>query len=293
VINGGDGNDLINVSYGVDTITAGAGNDVIDINATSTAAVAQVTKSKDLDYVTGTDVTTAWGTGDIISITVNGFNYQSAKFSSTDTTVDTIDEVGAIFVTDFAASILAATSVTLTYDSTDDKFVLTGKSDGTAFTASLSTSDVSATPDTVASVTATTGNTTGVAALTVNSTIADFAVGDIINTEGISALGTAGYYEGSGSVTADTEYGLIVLTGASYASNALAEDAYTTAGSTASTTSVVVVYLNSATGKAVAFLDADIDTDGTTADTATFFTFDNITTLTGLATVMSTDSFVI
>jgi hypothetical protein len=106
-------------------------------------------------------------------------------------------------------------------------------------------------------------------------------------------LGTAGYYEGSGSVTADTEYGLIVLTGASYASNALAEDAYTTAGSTASTTSVVVVYLNSATGKAVAFLDADIDTDGTTADTATFFTFDNITTLTGLATVMSTDSFVI
>jgi len=290
-ITGGDGNDTINISYGTDNVTGGAGNDLIDINATSASAVAQVTNSKALTYVTGTDVTTAWGTGDIISLTIGGINYQSAKFDSTSTLANGIDLVAATFVTDFASSILAATSVTLTYTSASDTFVLTGKSDGTAFTAAWATSDISATPDTIASATATTGNTTGVAALAVNTSITDFAVGDVINTEGLTGLATGGYYEGAvTSMVAATTYGAVVLTGASYADITAASTAI--AGVSSATAATVVFFLNSTLGKVQAYYDDDLDTAAVTATTS-FFTFDNITTLTGLAAVFSTDSIVI
>ena len=291
VVNGGDGVDLINVSFGTDSVTAGAGNDTIDVNATGANAVPQVTRSTDLDFVTGS---TAWATGDIISITVNGQNYTSGKFDTANGALDAIDEVAAVVVTDFAATILAATGVTLTYDSTADTFVLTGRSDGTAFTASITTSDVSASPDVVTDVTATSGNTTGVAALDVNTTITDFAVGDIIDVAGLSLSGA--YFEGAstglGTSTNTTDYGVIVLTGASYVDVAAASAAVNS--NSDATGGALVLFLNSTTGRAQAYVDDKLDTDAVAGgNNSVVFTFDNITTLTGIASTFSADSFII
>jgi hypothetical protein len=95
---------------------------------------------------------------------------------------------------------------------------------------------------------------------------------------------------------------VIVLTAAAYASADAAEDAVAAAlyssisGSTQTdggTTDVVILFLNSTLGKVQAFVDADVDGGDTIADSSVIFTFDNITTLTGLAAAVSADNFII
>jgi hypothetical protein len=292
-INGGDGDDLITVSNGVDTVTLGDGDDTVDINFTLAAAIPQESTIENVATYTHSGTVK-----DLLTLVINGISFQYETTGSADVTAA---GVTAAAVTALGNNVKLATGVTLSQVGSTAVLKATGKTDGSAFTMAASWLDKS---DSSAIATLTvTAAVTGVTAKDVATTITDFAAGDIINTEGLTDLGAGGYYEGDLSdVTATTEYGMIVLTGASYASADAAENAVAAAlyssisGSTQTdngTTDVVIVFLNSTTGKVQAFVDADVDGGDTIADSSVIFTFDNITTLTGLATVMSGDSFII
>lgn len=118
-----------------------------------------------------------------------------------------------------------------------------------------------------------------------NSTITDFTTGSGTARDAIQVaaadVGADGYYEGTAAgLTAATAYSVIVLTEA-YANVAAAEAAI--AAQSTSATAAVVVFLNEGTGFAQAFYDADIDNNDGLSDDAIFATFENITTLTGVA----------
>jgi hypothetical protein len=282
-INGGAGNDLINISYGTDAVTGGEGNDTLDVNTTTQAARAQIT-SVDVE---GVSTATVVAGDDALIAVVNGVTYRTA---ATGTAHDTnlIDA----FLTQWADIIYGAHGVTVAAaDATAaDGLSFTGNANGTAFTVDVTFED-DTTMDAVTEV----ATQTPLTALDVNTTIADFAVGDVINTEGLTSLGSV-YYEGAASaLSTSATYGVIVLTSTAYASadaaaaaiDAVTDDADTT------TAEAIVVFLNSTTGKAQAAYIGDFDSYTSVADAAVLFNFDNITTLTGLASTFSTDSFVI
>ena len=293
-INGGDGDDLITVSNGVDTVTLGDGNDTVDINFTLAAAIAQESTIENVATYTHSGTVK-----DQLTLVINGISFNYEATGSADVTAA---GVTAAAVTALGNSVKLATGVTLSQVGSTAVLKATGKTDGSAFTMAASWLDKS---DSSAIATLTvTAAVTGVTAKDVASTITDFAVGDIINTEGLTDLGAGGYYEGnlSTGLTATTEYGVIVLTAAAYASADAAEDAVAAAlyssisGTTQTdggTTDVVILFLNSTLGKVQAFVDADVDGGDTIADSSVIFTFDNITTLTGLAAAVSADNFII
>jgi hypothetical protein len=165
--------------------------------------------------------------------------------------------------------------------------VFTGKTDGTTFTVDATLNDGGSNV-TIAETT----NNTGTAAGDVKSTITDFAVGDIVDTVGLTNLGTGGYYEGASTgMTAGTAYGMVVLTDQSYATWELAENAVATTST--STSEGIVIFLNSTTGVAEAHYEADLGANDTTAAADLLITFSSITNLTDLAATMSSDSFTI
>jgi hypothetical protein len=293
-ITGGAGTDHIDVSYGTaDTASGGAGNDTYDINAIEVAAVARVV-TIDAEAVTGATIVSS-GT-DSITLTLNGINYTTVSAATTHDT-----GLLHLFTAAHKDAILAQHGVTLvdTNASGGDGFKLTGKADGTSFTADMSHGDAG-TIDAVTEVVATAGSALGDVSLTVS----DFAAGDILDIDGIVKNGAAkvdgggGYYEGAiGSATVATEYDVVVLTGASYADFGAAEAAVAGRldldGSDGSTDDVVVVYLNSTTGTAQMFFDVDVDTDNDVDAADLIATFSNITNLTDLGAAMSSDTFVI
>ena len=281
-ISGGAGDDHIDTSLNVDTITTGAGKDTIDVDSVGAGAVAQVSTSADVDG----GLTTVAAEDDLI-VTLNGQTYKQDIL----TDGDTADDIAADFVATHASSILSTHGVTVVRTGTDAAAVLTftGKADGTAFTVGVQLSDGGTLAD--VAVTATTAPVTA-AEGDLSSTITDFSTTDIIDTVGLGALGTGGYYEGAaGSMVAGTDYGVIVLTGASYATQLLSEDAV--AARSTSATDAVVIYMNSTTGKAAAYFDANIATDGSLGASAQMFEFDNINSLTELAAAFSSSNFTI
>lgn len=294
-ITGGDGTDHIDVSYGTsDTATGGAGNDTYDINAIEVAAVARVIDVDAEAVTTGTIVSS--GT-DSITLTLNGINYTTV--SAGGTTHDT--NLLHLFTAAHKDAILAQHGITLadTNGTGSDGFKLTGKADGTSFTADFSHGD-GGVIDAITEVVTAAGSALG----DVSITISDFAAGDILDIDGIVKNGAAkvdgggGYYEGAiGSATVTTEYDVVVLSAASYASFGDAEQAISgrldSNGADGSTDDVVFVFLNSTTGTAQMYFDVDVDSDNDVDAADLIATFSNITNLTDLGAAMSSDTFVI
>jgi hypothetical protein len=278
-IGGGDGDDTITISYGTDAVTGGAGNDTFTAIAAdgAAAAVAQVTTSGDLDG--GLTIVAAQ---DDLVVTVNGAVYKLDLLTDGDTADDIVDD----FIAAYASTILAAHNVTITASdaaSASDAatLIFTGKSDGTSFTADVTISD----NGTAVAVTETT-SPAGAAAKDVNTSITDFEAGDVINLASL-LTSTGVYHEGAAGDAAAGD-SIFVLTAVAYATAAEAQAAIdiATTGDDG-----VIVFLNSTLGKAQMIFDND--TDLTTDTPNVIFTFDNITTLTGLATVFTEDNFII
>jgi hypothetical protein len=290
-ITGGAGTDHIDVSYGTaDTATGGAGNDTYDINAIEVAAVARVV-TINAEGVTGATIVSS-GT-DSITLTVNGINYTTVSAGGTAHDTNLLHK----FTAAHKDAILAQHGVTLvdTNASAADGFKLTGKADGTSFTADMSHGD-GGTIDAITEVVATAGSALG----DVSTTISDFAAGDILDIDGITKNGSAkvdgagGYYEGdlTAGFTDGTDYDVLVLTGASYVDFGGAEAAVAGAHS-AETDDCVIVYLNSTTGTAEMLFDVDLGADNDVDAADLIATFSNITNLTDLGAAFSSDTFVI
>ena len=161
--------------------------------------------------------------------------------------------------------------------------LFTGSAAGTAFTVTNLHNDAAAVKVQAQTTTA------GTLAVDYNGTVTDFSTSDIINSEGITALGTGGYYEGASTgMTAGTAYGVVVLTNTAYASSTAAATAINVTST--STTDAIVVYLDSTTGYAEAYFDDDIG--GNNVALGDLFAFTNITTLDALDD-LSTSNFVI
>lgn len=278
-IDGGVGNDTITVTFGDDSVTGGGDSDIYVISSTDRAASAQVT---DVDIEGVSTATVA--TDDAIIVVIDGTTYRTAATSTTHD-VSMID----VFIANHAVTILAAHGVTVAaLDATAaDGLRFTGKSDGTAFSIDVSFEDDTVL-DAVTEVT-----TAGVAARGVNTTITDFAAGDVLNLATVndgSALGTTGYFEGATADAADTLANtFIVLTDAGHASADVAETAVDAGGST-TTGDSIVVFLNTTLGYAQAYYDDDTDTASTEE---VLINFTGITTLTQLAAAFSSDSVVL
>jgi S-layer protein len=274
-ISGGAGADHIDMSTGSDSLTGGDGADTYDLNTNGSAASAQVNTALNLN----TTVTLA--TSDKIILNVNGDTYETTFTSDAATTL-------AAVVTAHKTAILAEHGVTVASIDTNTDITTTGKADGTAFTSNIQIWDNSGTAVTAQTTTTTAGAAAGV----VNAKITDFVAGDILDTVGLGSLGTGGYYEGATTgLTAGTAYGMIVITDQSYATWELAENAVS--GTSTSTSQGVVVFLNSTSGVAEAHYEADLNGNDTTAAADKLITFDSITNLTDLASIMSADSFTI
>ena len=280
-INGGAGDDHIDSSLNVDTITLGAGKDTFDVAAVGGGASAQVTTSSDADF----GATTVAAEDDIV-VTINGQVYKL----DVATNGDEADDIIGDFITAYKSTILASTGVTVAASAAgvNGGFKFTGAADGTAFTASVALSDngviTQGTMTTTAGVSATAGD--------LSTSIADFSSDVIIYTSDLTDLCTGCYYEGAaGAMVAGTAYGVVVLTGATYADQGLAEAAV--AARSTSATDAVVIYQNSTTGKATAFFDNELANDASLAASAEMFTFDNINTLTDLAATFSSSNFTI
>jgi S-layer protein len=286
-IDAGDGSDLVNITVGADIITGGAGNDTFDLDI-STVAVAQA-NTITLDNGTSTSEDT-WTAGDTITVTLNGvsetYTVVASDVVGDEATGGAGNEDALVIAGSLANFINGRFGATVTASFSSGVVTVTADTAGTPFTLAAADSDATAT--------ATAAATSTVNVADVNTTIRDFAVGDVINTVGLSALG-AGYFEtalAASELSATGDYGVIVLAHAGFATRDLAENAVAGVIGT-DTDDVVIVFLNTTTGKAEAIFDADVGADDTIADSALLLTFDNITTLTGIASTFSADSFVI
>ena len=109
-----------------------------------------------------------------------------------------------------------------------------------------------------------------------------------------TALATADVWNGAAdTLTAGTAYTVVILSAASYASVALAEDpvAARSTASVGGAKAAIIVYLDSTVGYARAFFDADLGADDALTGTANILNFTNITTLTGLAALTFADFY--
>ena len=282
VINGGEGNDIIYVSYGTDSLTGGAGNDTFDIDVSAVSVQRQVSAFENLANGNDGDA------DDTLVVTINGvpFSYTTATAGTT-----TATQYATAFVAQHAVA-LAAIGITVdnvVSSSATATLTFTGAADGTAFT--IAARDFAASAGAGTALTVTT--TAAAAALDVNSTIVDFSIGDVINLAGLSLTSDGGYYEGAvGAFTASTEHQVTVITDQSFASAVAAETAIAARYSGSDTDSQIFVYLDSTLGKAVMVLDSNIHVDAASTLNQ-LAVFDSITTLTGIASTFSADSFIL
>jgi hypothetical protein len=273
-ISGGGGNDHIDMSIGSDTLTGGAGTDTYDLNTIATAASAQVNNALNLN------TSHALAANDRVVLNVNGDIYETTFDTNAATTL-------AAVVTTHRSALLSEHGVAVTSIDTNTDIRITGKADGTAFTSKIQIFDNSSVTLAAQTTTVTAGVTAGI----VNAKITDFALGDTLDTVGIT-MGTGGYYEGATTgMTAGTAYGVVVITDQAYATFELAENAV--AGTSTSNTQGAVIFLNSTSGVAEAHYEADLGANNTTVAADKLITFDSITNLTDLASIMSADTFTI
>lgn len=270
-IDAGADDDTVNIFSGVDSITGGTGNDTFVIKEVGVSAVAQVTTSADIDGAATIADT------DFIVATVNGQTYQVKSGSATLAT-----EIDA-FVALHGAAITAAHSVTVSKNTGNVGLKFTGKSDGTAFTAAVSFNDVGTG---VTAVAMTTG-VDPVVARDVDASVSDFVAGDRLNFADVMTPTTVAYKENTAANVAAGD-NIIVLTGASYASVAAAEESM---GNNDGNTNAIVIFLNSAVGYAQAYFDADIGADGNLADTAVLVNFTGILTEASLTAAFEAAQF--
>jgi hypothetical protein len=289
-MSGGDGNDTINISYGTDNVTGGAGNDVFDIDVTAGGVTRQ-----DYKFLPGTTGTQS-GTVDTLAVTINGLSYNYNPGDNT-TTADAYASAWvaahapALAALGITASVVAAGSTTA-----DDAIRLQGKTDGTAFT--LSAVDVTGTTNATAAITIT-KTAEAVAAKALKTTFTDFTAtssnSDTFNVNGLASdLVDSGFYKGAiasiSSTTTTTGVAVIVETGTSYVNAEAAGDAIAAEfGTITGDDAAIVIFLNSTTGVAEMYMDADIEQTGT--DLIFMGSFSNITTLAGIASAFSSSTF--
>jgi len=281
VISGGDGNDTINISAGTDKVTGGAGDD--------TYAVANVGSDATYQVNTVTLPTQDWENA-TLKVTIDGLDYSVTG----DATDDSAAEIATLFDATFS-TILDTRGVTVVAN-TAGKLTFTAKAStasATKYSFTIAMQDTFNTnyPDQddngTAAATDLKKTVTGIAAGDVNTTITDFADTDIIDASGIMTPTSVDLAVGLDEIIATSN--VILLTGSSYATVALAEQAIVDT-TDAGNINGLVVFLNSTTGKAQMFYDADLGADGDLTSTAVLFTFDNITTLTGISTIITEDS---
>jgi hypothetical protein len=298
-MSGGDGNDTINISYGTDNVTGGAGNDVFDIDATAAAADDQVVTYPFADVVAeeagdSTDVVNM-ANNDYIAVTVNGDTYTYVVTNVASAGTDTVIELMDLLIAQSGPAIFAEHGVTIARST--DAFTFTGKADGTTFTSSAAWVDVSDSPDTVIAATGTSAG--GTLAKALRTTYTDFTAtssnADTFNVNGMAAdLVNSGYYEGAiasiSATTTDTGVAVIVETGTSYVDAAAAGTAIAAEfGTITGDDAAIVIFLNSTTGVAEMYMDADIEQ--TASDLVFMGSFSNITTLAGIASAFSSTTF--
>jgi hypothetical protein len=293
-IDGGAGKDHIDVSYGADVVTLGAGVDTVDIDVTDIAAV---TEKQTITFVRTVDGLNA---DTVLASSVNGevitFTYDTDVATSATKLADAY-EVALKGSTGYANGDFtytqAAGVLTLVFDNNigdvaDIKFWESGVDDVADATRTYLEKDTTTTTDQVSVTTADVANFTGSLAKDVDVDFTDFSSEDVLDVAGVASLG-ANYFEGAVADAADAANGVAVITDASYATAALAEDAIAAGGT--DTADSVVIYLNSTSGNAEMMYVANLGTDEATEEV--LGVFENITTLADIAATFSTDSFTI
>jgi hypothetical protein len=208
--------------------------------------------------LTAADVAGAASTNDILLISASLVNFINANFTQVN------------------ATNVAATGV----------ITVTAGTAGTSFT--LDVTDASA--DAESDYTEAASATVNVAAYVMQTTLSDFAAGDVLDLDTIMTEATIEYQEGT--FVANSTANVVVITGAAYATVAAAEDVlWGGDGTDDQDGEAVVIFLNSTLGYAQAFYDTALETDG--GLTASIINFTGITTLTQLAAAFSTDSFIV
>lgn len=279
VVDAGAGADTINVSTGSDTLTGGAGVDTYDFASVGTDAVVQVHTFDDLNA----NLTMA--SGDTIELNVNGYVWAQPYATSEVATL-------AAHVAAHSAAVLAATGVTLTTGDTNKDFVLTGATDGTAFTSAAYHNDAGVITIDAATVTA--GATKLV---TQSATITDFAAGDILDLADVMTEAGKVYYEGAAASSAATDNTYVLTDTAGFANAEAAENAIV--GGTVSTDNAdgIIIFLNSSLGYAQVVRDGNISANAADLGGNTgAHVVANLTSITSaelLAAAFTTDSIVI
>lgn len=281
-VTGGAGNDHIDVSTGTDTLSGGAGNDTYDLASQGTAAVAQVSSTGALQAgIIG-------AVGDTISLNIDGRVYTQFYATSEAATAQS-------FVTAHAATILSTHGVTVI--TTDSSTILqaTGKADGTAFT--MSSVDTDAGVDTAVAVTI---GTAGVAGVTQDANISDFAAGDILDFADIANETTLTYYEGVVASATANDTVMVLTDAAGFADAEAVEDAIIANGQNSVVgNDAVIAFFNSTLGHAQVIVDDNADNAadainlGGTTGVAVVVDLTGITNTTQLAEAFSSAAFVL
>jgi len=281
VISGGDGNDVITATAGIDSLTGGVGNDTLVVPVVA-AVTASSAETASLTFTTdGTSNAASTFVfrilGEDITFTTDG-SPTTAEFEAGVTLAINSSQVGAA---GRVRAVDGTNKVDLTFAVTEgNAAAITIRLGGTEATAGATSASV-ANSGTAALVTV----VDGVVGDIVDVVWSDFTAGDLIDKSALTGMDTGGYYEGAlASATATTEYGMMVLTAATYALDTDVETAINNKLTDASDLDQIFVYLDSALGYAVMVYDSDLDTDGTLN---TIATFTGITTLAQLAAAFS------
>jgi hypothetical protein len=279
-VTGGAGADHIDVSGGVDTLTGGAGADTYDVDVTDVAAVAQI------GTLTITSSDDVWVAGNTITVTVDSvaaiYTVTASDVSGTENSDAASNDPDAI--ADTLANFINAnfTQVTATANSGGAHIIdVTAATAGTAFT--LTSADSNSGIAAVTAASTATSNTVGV---DVNSTITDFAAGDILDLDGIITVATISYFEGA--VASQTSHNVVVYTGTAYANFTALELAYDSVAT--NDTEFVGVFLNDTLGYAQVVYDNDANTQG---GEELLMNLTSVTNLTDLAATFNVDSFIV
>lgn len=281
-VTGGAGNDHIDVSTGTDTLSGGAGNDTYDLASQGTAAVAQVSSTGALQAgIIG-------AVGDTISLNIDGRVYTQFYATSEAATAQS-------FVTAHAATILSTHGVTVITTDTSTVLQATGKADGTAFT--MSSVDTDAGVDTAVAVTI---GTAGVAGVTQDANISDFAAGDILDFADIANETTLTYYEGVVASATANDTVMVLTDAAGFADAEAVEDAIIANGQNSVVgNDAVIAFFNSTLGHAQVIVDDNADNAadainlGGTTGVAVVVDLTGITNTTQLAEAFSSAAFVL
>jgi hypothetical protein len=280
-VTGGAGADHIDVSAGADTLTGGAGADTYDVNSTDVTAVAQV------NTLTITSDDDDWAAGDTMTITIDSvaavYTLTQADVSAAENSTAASNDSDAIAdsLTNFINSNFSQVAATA---NTGNAHVIdvTAVTAGTSFTLAAADSEATQTANVVAAATA----TVNVAGSDINSTITDFAAGDILDLDGIITVATISYLEGA--VSAQSSENVVVYTGAAYANITALELAYDTVAT--DDTEFVGVFLNDTLGYAQVFYDNDANTQG---GEELLMNLTSVTNLVDLAAAVTSDSFIV